>query len=154
MADHEQGGDQAQHAEHAETTDQGLPLLDDPPSNTPLDLLLNAISGSAGYTFPEHEAGGEGEGDGENPGGAAEGDAAISALLGAEGGMAHEDGHEHAYEDNAKRDGNGDGTQSPRQAKIARTLNDHFSGVRRDAFSTVEVWHPKTGQKSYGKERR
>lgn len=132
MAEH--GGHNAEHAEH------GLPLLDDNPSNTPLDLLLNAISGSGGYAFPEPEA--EGEGGDDVNAAPADGDAAISALLG--------EAEEHDEHDAGKYDG----AESPRQAKVARTLRNHFAGIRGDAFSTIEVWHPKTGQKSYGKERR
>ena len=65
-----------------------------------------------------------------------------------------------------------DRSASHRQTKTAKTLGSHvelsyqappsgwhdvalnWSGVSLSSMSTVEVWHPKTGQKSYGKERR
>lgn len=140
-----------EHTDHAEHTEP-LPLLDDNdnPSNTPLDLLLNAISGSGGYTFPgadgdAHGAGdGDGDGDGDGEGGdvtvAPEGNAAISAFIEAD---------HHATTGEAGKDG----AESRQQNKITRTLREHFA-TRGGAFSTIEVWHPKTGQKSYGKERR
>lgn len=120
--------------------DNGLPLLDEP-SATPLDLLLNAISGSGEYNLLSDEtpAEGEGQGDGET----------IAAYL--EPGESRKRSHEE---------------DSPRQNKIAKTLSSHFAGVDdREAlaqsgtidsrtFSTIEVWHPRTGQKSYAKERR
>jgi hypothetical protein len=40
---------------------EGSLILDDNPSATPLDLLLNAISGSGQYVFPQDE--GEQNGD-------------------------------------------------------------------------------------------
>lgn len=123
--------------------DNGVQLLDDNPSATPLDLLLNAISGSGQYNILADEAPsateeGEAHGDRET----------IAAYL--ESG---DKGGKRPHEED-----------SPRQVKIARTLESHFEGEgvalaqavasSSRTFSTVEVWHPKTGQKSYAKERR
>lgn len=109
--------------------DTTLPLLDDTPSATPLDLLLNAISGTDQYSLLA--------------------DQPASSAAGEAGERFRETGEKRkrALED------------SPRQTKIAKTLSSHFTDASVLAqngrtFSTVEVWHPKTGQKSYPKERR
>lgn len=105
-----------------------LSLLDDAPQATPLDLLINAISGSGQYSFSGDDATTHDE----------------------------EGGDMATYLDNGKRAMDSDG--STRLKKIGRTLSSHFATPQQTwlsrAFSTVEVWHPNTGQKSYGKERR
>lgn len=114
--------------------DQDLHLLDDNPNATPLDLLLNAITGTDPYHFAAEA---EGEERGEqlpmylDPG-------LESGELGEAGGSSR------------KR-----ALESPRLERAAKAprLTPLAQGVLHD-FSTVEVWHPKTGQKSYGKERR
>lgn len=129
-----------------------LPLLDDNPSTTPLDLLLNAISGSSNL-FPQAGESGDdsdylGEnGAGQNPSGAVDGTNDESTSGDA--------AHDAASKKRAHDDDDEAGGASPRLSKVTRTLSSHFgSHTRGRAFSTVEVWHPKTGQKSYGKERR
>jgi hypothetical protein len=132
---------------------------DDDTNSTPLDLLLNAISGSAGYAFAEGDGNHFAEGlepqfDGEEGGEAADG-ADIQLLENGEDvpGEQHGEPGEGGGEVPEAGAAEDDQPPSPRAARIQRTLRDHFA-AGRDAFSTVEVWHPKTGQKSYGKERR
>lgn len=129
-----------------------LPLLDDNPSTTPLDLLLNAISGSsalfpqAGESADDSDYLGENGGE-QHPSAPADG---INNESAAGNGADDAANKKRAHDD---LDESGEG--SPRLSKITRTLSSHFgSHTRGRAFSTVEVWHPKTGQKSYGKERR
>lgn len=129
-----------------------LPLLDDNPSTTPLDLLLNAISGTSNL-FPQAgesaddsdylgENGGEGNASAANDGANNDSTSANGAGINASKKRVHDDA-----------DVPGEGPQ--RLSKITRTLSSHFGrNTRGRAFTTVEVWHPKTGQKSYGKERR
>jgi hypothetical protein len=130
-----------------------LGLLDDTPQATPLDLLINAIAGSGQYHFAP-EDGGDGVGDvvdvdGADAAATAEQDAAIAVYLGTADAAANGSDTVVARKRPAE-------ATYGRLAKVSRTLNSHFA--RRpgasNAFSTIEVWHPETGQKSYGKERR
>lgn len=129
-------------------------MADDDTGSTPLDLLLNAISGNGDYAFQ-----GEGHFTGEiDPAFAAEEGQDDAILL--ENGDHDVDvdrGTEGARDvgENGRAEGDEQVDQlppSPRQARVQRMLREHFAGG--DTVSTVEVWHPKTGQKSYGKERR
>jgi len=166
--------------------DNGLGLLDDTPQATPLDLLINAISGSPyHFTTADDGAGGSEDATGAAPdaiaaylGGAGAGDADAVAHAHAhvpdvnavDVDVNHVDADVHAVDvghvaaasvpnESLSRKRSAEDPGSPRMKKIARTLSTHFArqpalpGVA-GAFSTVEVWHPKTGQKSYGKERR
>jgi hypothetical protein len=142
--------------------DTGLSLLDDTPQATPLDLLINAISGSGQYHFSTADDGAVAGPSGEEGGSAAPD--AIAAYLNNNG-----DATSHAVAEAAAAVANGGSTSrkrsaddevgSPRLRKIARTLGEHFNSRQPahghgPSLSTVELWHPKTGQKSYGKERR
>lgn len=140
--------------------DNAIPLLEDAPSSTPLDLLLNAISGSGQYGFADSPAD-----DSHHPSNSKHSPGALPA----DGNRLRSASCDAALGD---RDGDSGGelrrkrglspASSPRQSKVARTLSAHFAPnslnpkafASSDTFSTVEVWHPKTGQKSYGRERR
>ncbi|KAL7419093.1 hypothetical protein Q5752_005929 [Cryptotrichosporon argae] len=101
---------------------------DDHPSATPLDLLLNAISDSGtGLPLPSFA-------DSHD-------DADLSFLA------------DHAPV-NPKKRSLEDAETVERQSKVARTFLSHIVGAGADAVSTVQVWHPRSAQKSYGKERR
>ncbi|BEJ17776.1 hypothetical protein CspHIS471_0700440 [Cutaneotrichosporon sp. HIS471] len=117
-------------------------MADDDTSSTPLDLLLNAISGNGGYAFPDGD--GNHFTEGLEPPFEAQQDGGEILL---------ENDHNGDEGQLEKEEEDKEGAPSPRQARVQSTLRDHFAGGR-DTFSTVEVWHPKTGQKSYGKERR
>lgn len=157
--------------------DSGLSLLDDNPQATPLDLLINAISGSGGYSFAADDGSGAagGAGDDATVAAATTGDAMVAYLDGESGAGASTSSGDpgpntvaravEAAATTRKRgfnDEDADDATRLRVAKIARTLTTHFAPQpppstatsSNRAFSTIEVWHPKTGQKSYGKERR
>ncbi|KAK4684818.1 hypothetical protein P7C73_g5343, partial [Tremellales sp. Uapishka_1] len=131
--------------------------LDDSANTHPLDLLLNAISGSGAYDFPPTAH--------ENPEGPGEAELSIDGLLAASR-MIGKTGESSSRPQKRHFEAS---SPSPRQNKIAKTLTSHVvlssqctsglpaGSVSKDGastFSTVEVWHGKTGQKSYGKERR
>ncbi|ORY34107.1 beta-trefoil DNA-binding domain-domain-containing protein [Naematelia encephala] len=130
-------------------------------STTPLDLLLNAITGSSDFTYTTQPGVDVPRGDEELN---------LTSLLAA-----------HAQAEGtpaqAGRDQPLDGAVDKlRQQKIARALSAQIvlaakhsgtaedpqadveearlAGISHGIISKVEVWHPKTGQKSYGKERR
>lgn len=129
-----------------------LPLLDDNPSTTPLDLLLNAISGSNNIFPQTGESADDPDYLGENGGEGAASTANDGANIQSTSGNGD---NSNSGKKRARDDLNESGEGSNRLSKITRTLSSHFgSHTRGRAFSTVEVWHPKTGQKSYGKERR
>lgn len=155
--------------------DPDLPMLDDNPSNTPLDLLLNAISGTGEYAFAAQDAATDapsGEPDGSTT------DAMAAYLEAGGSGVSPPQADPVATERSGsqgstvlgirKRSAEATSPPSPRQHKVLRTLQSHFGSragllqppspgspaLKSHTFSTVEVWHPKTGQKSYGKERR
>ncbi|WVQ82218.1 hypothetical protein IAT38_004346 [Cryptococcus sp. DSM 104549] len=122
----------------------------DASSQTPLDLLINAIAGNH-YAIEEPQEGGP-----------AEQDVNLDQFL------------EHRRPGDTpgpsnKRPRQESRSPSPRQRKVAKTLASHVamssaaasSGRREDlaraqssTLTTVEVWHPTACQKSYGKERR
>lgn len=129
-----------------------LPLLDDNPSTTPLDLLLNAISGSsalfpqAGESNEESDYLGEDGAEQQQPTSGDNVDTGTPSVNAADDSTSRKRAHDEVDES---------GGSPPRLSKITRTLSSHFGNhAHGRVFSTVEVWHPKTGQKSYGKERR
>ncbi|KAL1413625.1 hypothetical protein Q8F55_001403 [Vanrija albida] len=115
--------------------EQDLQLLDDNPSATPLDLLLNAITGRDTYHFAE-EGGGEERGE-QLP-------IYIDPSLEGAAELDPSSGRKRALES----------PQLGRAAKAPRLTPFARGPGAAPTLSTVEVWHPKTGQKSYGKERR
>ncbi|OXG36673.1 hypothetical protein J008_00205 [Cryptococcus neoformans] len=124
-------------------------------SNTPLDLLINAIAGNH-YPIPDDHTHGH---DHDH-------DVSLDHLLSQRKDSA-EDSQQHASSHKRARSHE---VVSPRQRKVPKPLASQamfypgFAPVDKapgpldennnHQFSTLEVWHPTTGQKSYGKERR
>ncbi|WWD17423.1 hypothetical protein CI109_101864 [Kwoniella shandongensis] len=148
----------------------------DVPSATPLDLLINAIAGSTDYNFPpppEHEQNETRENDeahlgtveGENDDGEVQ-SINLDGLLAARKVPAEQPGTlSYSLKTASERHREVASSSSQRQlgkviaARVIDSLpmhqtNNSSSRSFEPPISTVEVWHPTTGQKSYGKERR
>ncbi|OCF40479.1 hypothetical protein I317_05717 [Kwoniella heveanensis CBS 569] len=150
----------------------------DLPSTTPLDLLINAIAGSSRYAFPSHTSEGDVNVDDTHPRDGA--DAAASSV----GSSAFVDADSHLRLGNKRprqerspsprqkkltktlasyiaATSSSSSHSGSKPSKATSTLGLHGAvdilttgGGAGDTESRVEVWHPTTGQKSYGKERR
>jgi hypothetical protein len=173
-------------------SDPSANLFEDANTSHPLDLLINAISGSGQYQIPPEARDDHGHGEFN-----------LEQLLNGSH-QTSDDGEAHAQRQDQAGDLNRvsdmvhrkyrvlilkDPTskkreRSPgdigRESKVARIVKEHVvhssnhdsallqgqaqgqgkqSGLSLgeyggSGFSTVEVWHPTAGQKSYGKERR
>ncbi|KAK8864280.1 hypothetical protein IAR55_001526 [Kwoniella newhampshirensis] len=136
----------------------------DLPSATPLDLLINAIAGSADYRFPddvrEGPEGNEVSSEGGNQ------SLNLDEFLAVRKVPAEQPGS-RSYSSKSNAERHMEVTSSPSQRRLGKIIasrviqslhinqaGDDASGEYYPAISTVEVWHPMTGQKSYGKERR
>ncbi|WRT66230.1 uncharacterized protein IL334_003183 [Kwoniella shivajii] len=133
----------------------------DIPSATPLDLLINAIAGSTDYIYPPPSYQDHLPRETNN----------VSVAQLNEGRSTHLDDFistKVGDPSNASNFMRQLPSPTPRHKEIAKTLYDHIvkasaettdpsegsSSQLRSDRTVVEVWHPITGQKSYGKERR
>ncbi|WVF71578.1 hypothetical protein IAT40_006386 [Kwoniella sp. CBS 6097] len=157
------------------TTDQP-----DLPSTTPLDLLINAIAGSSRYAFPsdgaEENLNIDANVQSSSNLTAAADPKGVDAKINGDSQLRI--GHKRPRQDRSPSPRQKKlaktlasyvvATSSPsssslssisKGAKAPMILRLHprdleREGARGDTESRIEVWHPTTGQKSYGKERR
>ncbi|WVQ67812.1 uncharacterized protein L199_006017 [Kwoniella botswanensis] len=112
----------------------------DGPSATPFDLLINAIAGSTDYVHPTDIPAAREQSQDSNV------DQTLTGTLASASAV-------QTTNKFARRTRRND-SPTPRQKEISKVLSEQIIHQKGNNTTTIEIWHPTAGQKSYGKERR
>ncbi|WWD02836.1 hypothetical protein V865_000878 [Kwoniella europaea PYCC6329] len=112
----------------------------DGPSATPFDLLINAIAGSTDYVHPTDIPAAREQSQDSNV------DQTLNGTLASASAV-------QTTNKSARRARRND-SPTPRQKEISKVLSEQIIHQKGNNATTIEIWHPTAGQKSYGKERR